>query len=35
LVHFTAGIPAFPDYTFSPMSRDWFDANQKVNHATP
>jgi hypothetical protein len=35
LLHWTAGIPAFPYYAFSPMSRDWFDAHQKVNHATP
>lgn len=34
LLHWTAGIPAFPEYENAPHAGDWFDAHTKVNHAT-
>jgi hypothetical protein len=34
LVHWTAGIPAFPHYCNTPMADDWAKAAMKVTHAT-
>lgn len=34
LIHYTAGVPAFPEYKDTPMSENWFQAHEKVNHAT-
>ena len=34
LLHWTAGIPAFPEYTQAPMADEWWKANQRVNYAT-
>jgi hypothetical protein len=33
LLHWTAGIPAFPHYKDSPMASEWFAAHARVNHA--
>jgi hypothetical protein len=35
LLHWTAGIPAFPHYANTPMADHWFNAHRKVNYATP
>ena len=34
LLHWTAGIPAFPRYAQSPMADDWASAALKVTHVT-
>lgn len=33
LLHWTAGIPAWPHYKDAPHAVDWFHAHAKVNHA--
>lgn len=33
LLHWTAGIPAWPEYTEAPHSYDWWAAHDKANHA--
>ena len=33
LLHWTAGIPAWPEYTHAPHSHDWWAAHDKANHA--
>jgi hypothetical protein len=32
VLHWTAGIPAFLEYTEAPMARDWWNARDRVNH---
>jgi hypothetical protein len=34
LLHWTAGVPAFPKYREAPMSVDWFKANERITRAT-
>lgn len=34
LLHWTAGIPAFPFYKNTPHADKWFKANARANHAT-
>jgi len=34
LLHWTAGIPAWPMYGKSPHAKDWWEARDKVTHAT-
>ena len=33
LLHWTAGIPAWPAYRDTPHANDWFEANRWINHA--
>lgn len=33
LLHWTAGVPAFPHYKNTPMADRWFKANARANHA--
>jgi len=33
LLHWTAGIPDFPNYAHAPHAADWFAAEEKVSHA--
>lgn len=34
MLHWTAGIPGFPNYKNAPMADKWFESHKKVNHAT-
>lgn len=34
LIHWTAGIPAWPHYKNAPHAADWFKAHELANHAT-
>jgi hypothetical protein len=34
LLHWTAGIPAWPNYQNAPMADEWRAAHERVNHAT-
>jgi hypothetical protein len=34
LLHWTAGIPAFPEYARTPHAQDWEEAAERVMHAT-
>ena len=33
LLHWTAGIPGFPNYKDAPHAAEWFKANAKIGHA--
>lgn len=35
VLHWTAGIPAFPNYKNAPMAEEWFKAEAKMKYATP